>query len=37
MNRINVWIPRGEGVGWEELRDWNWYKYTIDTMCRIDS
>ena len=19
----NVWIPRGKGVGWEELGDWD--------------
>ena len=26
----------GEG-GWEELRDWDWQIYTIDTMYKIDN
>ena len=23
MQRTNVWTPRGKGVGWEELGDWD--------------
>ena len=23
MQRINVWIPKGKEVGWEELGDWD--------------
>ena len=23
MQRTNVWLPRGESVGWDELGDWD--------------
>ena len=32
----NVGIPKGKG-GWDELRDWDLYIYTIDTMYKIDN
>ena len=35
--RTNVWIPRGKGEGWDELGDWDWHIYTIDTMYKIDN
>ena len=33
----NVWIPRGKGVGWEELGDWDRHLYIIDVMYKIDN
>ena len=35
--RTNVWIPRGKGGVWEELGDWDWHIYTVDTMHKIDN
>jgi len=34
IQTANIWIPVGKGKGWEELRDWDWPIYTIDTMCK---
>ena len=34
MQRTNIWIPRGKGVCWDELGDWDWHIYTIDTMYK---
>ena len=28
---------KGKGGGWEELGDWDWRIYTIDTMYKIDN
>ena len=28
---------KGEGEWWEELGDWDWHIYTIDTMYKIDN
>ena len=33
----NVCIPRGKGIRWEELGDWDWHTYTTDTMYKIDN
>ena len=30
--RTKIWIPKEKEMGWEELRDWTWHIYTIDTM-----
>ena len=27
----------GEGMGWDELGDWDWYIHTIDIMYKIDN
>ena len=27
--------PKGEREGWDELEDWDWHRYTIDTMYKI--
>ena len=27
----------GETGGWDELGDWDWFIYTIDTMYKIDN
>ena len=32
--RTNVWIPRGRGQWWDELGDWDWKMYTVDTVCK---
>ena len=29
-----MWTPRGK-KGWDELGDWDWHIYTIDTMYKI--
>ena len=34
--RTNVWIPRREGE-WDELGDWDWLIYTVDTVHKIDN
>ena len=26
----------GKGVGWEELGDWDWHIYIIDTVYKIE-
>ena len=28
---------QGDGGAWDELEDWDWYIYTIDTMDKIDN
>ena len=28
---------KGGGGGWDELGDWDWHIYTIDTMYKIDN
>ena len=33
--RTNVWIPTGKWA-WDELRDWNWHTYTIDTIYKVN-
>ena len=30
-------VPRGKGLGWEELEYWDWHIHTTDTMCKIDT
>ena len=30
--RTKIWIPKEKVMGWEDLRDWTWHIYTIDTM-----
>ena len=30
--RTKIWIPKEKEMGSEELRDWTWHIYTIDTM-----
>ena len=32
---MDVWIPGGEGDGWDELGDWDWHIYT--TMYKRDN
>ena len=27
--------PEGEREGWDELEDWGWHRYTVDTMYKI--
>ena len=33
---IGDW-SKGESIGWDELGDWNWHMYTIDTMYKLDN
>ena len=33
MKKTDVWVSRGKGE-WDELRDWNWHKYTTDTCVK---
>ena len=28
---------QGEGGWWDELGDWDWHIYTIDTMYKVDN
>ena len=35
MQRPNVWTPKGNCVGWDELRDWDCHIYTTDTIGKI--
>ena len=37
IKRTNVWIPRGKEGWWDELGDWDWHIYTLDTMYKIDN
>ena len=32
---LDFFPTRGKNVGWDELADWDWHIYTIDTMDKI--
>ena len=36
-SRINIWLPSREKGMWDELEDWDWHIYIIDTMYKIDN
>ena len=35
--REQIYGYQGEGGRWQELGDWDWHIYTIDTMYKIDT
>ena len=32
-----IWLPKGKVIGWNELGDWDWHRYTTDFMDKIDN
>lgn len=35
--RTSIWIPRENGVGWDELGAWGQHTYPINSMYKIDN